>query len=47
MRQRVETNWRYEVDPSVSIAESSRQEATAQASKKMAEQVVSLVIDAF
>ena len=47
MRQRVETNWRYEVDPSVAVAESSRQEATSQATKKMAEQIVSLVIDAF
>ena len=47
MRQRVETNWRYEVDPSLAVAESSRNLATEKASKKMAEQIVSLVIDSF
>lgn len=47
MQQKIETNWQYEVDDSMVAAESSRLEATQKTAAKMAEQVVSLIIDAF
>lgn len=47
MRQRVETTWQYDVDPSVTVAETARLAAIEEASDKMAERIVSLVIEAF
>jgi hypothetical protein len=47
LSQRVETNWRYDVQTSVSISEGSRADAIDAAAAKMAEEIVTLVLEAF
>jgi len=47
LRQQVETKWQYNVDPSITIAESLRQDAIEKASQKAAESIISLVIESF
>lgn len=46
-KQRVVTTWRYEVDPSITVAESLRLDAIDSAASKAAETIISLVIEAF
>lgn len=45
--QTVNTNWRYEVDPSITAAESQRLDAVKTAAERAAESIVSLVIESF
>lgn len=47
MRQVVQNKWQFKVDPSITVAETSRMEATKEAAVKTAETVVTLVIESF
>jgi len=46
-KQVINTNWRYLVDPAITVAESLRLDATEKAAVNAAESIVSLVIEAF
>lgn len=46
-RENVLTQWRYEVDPSITVAESMRLLAIEEAAVRAAESVVSLVVESF
>ena len=46
-RQRLNTNWRYAVDPSITVAESQRLDAMEKAAVYSAESIISLVIESF
>ncbi|MGK7345858.1 MAG: LPS assembly lipoprotein LptE [Candidatus Nitrospinota bacterium M3_3B_026] len=45
--QRMNTNWRYEVNPSITASESLRFDAIETAAQRAAESIVSLVIESF
>lgn len=46
-KERINTNWRYVVDPSITVTESQRLDAIESAAENVAESVVSLVIESF
>jgi len=46
-RQNVLTKWRYEVDPSITIAESLRVSAIEEAAVRAAESIVPLIVESF
>ncbi len=47
VKQKLVTDWRYKVDPAILLAESSRLDATKEAAERVADTIVSLIIEAF